>query len=898
MKRSGAIWLVVGVIAVAAVLMYFVVLPQMKDGKTVEDIAKNTVEDVKQAVNDAGKQVEEVADGAEEAKATAFVKMARIGQDATKATDELQALLDKTTPTPEEITAAKAKLRARLLEASDFTLPADADSASVAALAKLTAEAKAAVAELDKLPADPAAAKKALADIRSKLFASLPEGAALAPFEDTQPVATKDGAATADAKKDEQKADGVTEAAKPADTAKADQPVDAAKAAVPAFDILRVEKDGSTVIAGRADPGAKVEIVDGDKVIASANADVAGDFAAVLDNPLTAGDHSIVLKATSKDGKSTTSEEVATVSVPKDASGELLAMVTKPGEASKIMTMPEVKDTEIASNKSVTPDASKETKTADGAATTQEAAKAETQDAAKADVTKTEEATKAADAAADTTAKVTVETPDLPASASDIASTPPAVSQDDAGGKTQEQQVAKVEQVTPDTSVATPADSVTQADQKQPVGAPEVMVSAVELEGDKIFIAGATRPGATVRLYADDQVVAEATADGDGRFVADGTIKLAVGNHTIRADVLSGDGSKVELRASVPFFRPEGDLAAVASNDAAKDKPAIEPLADGTFDKARNEAGKALGLLQGLYANNQMPSAEELAAARSSAEIALKSLAEVRVPADVDPALAAMATKASEEAGKALDRLKAVPADVAAFKSALGEVETIVGSAVKPATEVASANDAAKAAKEPAKQEPVAADQAKPADEAKPADTRTAASQTVDKTGDQLSSNDVQVTAKVDRLAQSTEATAKEQAKTETEVATEPADKPADAASATTTTETKTAADTGATTGDQTASQETASADQPKVIEQAPLKQSEGSVIIRRGDTLWQISRRVYGKGVRYTTIYVANKTQINDPDRIMPGQIFSMPGKWLDNAEELHKERLHHHKP
>lgn len=37
---------------------------------------------------------------------------------------------------------------------------------------------------------------------------------------------------------------------------------------MPAFDILRVEKDGSTVIAGRAELGA-IEIVDGDKVIAS-----------------------------------------------------------------------------------------------------------------------------------------------------------------------------------------------------------------------------------------------------------------------------------------------------------------------------------------------------------------------------------------------------------------------------------------------------------------------------------------------------------------------------------------------------------------------------------------------------------------------------------------------------
>lgn len=65
----------------------------------------------------------------------------------------------------------------------------------------------------------------------------------------------------------------------------------------------------------------------------------------------------------------------------------------------------------------------------------------------------------------------------------------------------------------------------------------------------------------------------------------------------------------------------------------------------------------------------------------------------------------------------------------------------------------------------------------------------------------------------------------------------------------------------------------------------------------RRGDTLWQISRRVYGKGVRYTTIYVANKSQIHyllhhaRPDLHDAGQV---AGK----LEELHKERLQHHKP
>ena len=47
---------------------------------------------------------------------------------------------------------------------------------------------------------------------------------------------------------------------------------------------------------------------------------------------------------------------------------------------------------------------------------------------------------------------------------------------------------------------------------------------------------------------------------------------------------------------------------------------------------------------------------------------------------------------------------------------------------------------------------------------------------------------------------------------------------------------------------------------------------------IIRGDSLWQISRRTYGNGKRYTVIYDANRDQIRDPDLIYPGQIFVMP--------------------
>ncbi|PCH81231.1 MAG: hypothetical protein COB90_05485 [Hyphomicrobiales bacterium] len=50
------------------------------------------------------------------------------------------------------------------------------------------------------------------------------------------------------------------------------------------------------------------------------------------------------------------------------------------------------------------------------------------------------------------------------------------------------------------------------------------------------------------------------------------------------------------------------------------------------------------------------------------------------------------------------------------------------------------------------------------------------------------------------------------------------------------------------------------------------------NVIIRRGDNLWTISRRLYGAGIRYTTIYQANTDQIQNPNLIFPGQLFVLP--------------------
>jgi nucleoid-associated protein YgaU len=51
-----------------------------------------------------------------------------------------------------------------------------------------------------------------------------------------------------------------------------------------------------------------------------------------------------------------------------------------------------------------------------------------------------------------------------------------------------------------------------------------------------------------------------------------------------------------------------------------------------------------------------------------------------------------------------------------------------------------------------------------------------------------------------------------------------------------------------------------------------------GSYLVRRGNSLWWIARRMYGEGVRYAAIYSANRDLIRDPNLIYPGQVFKLP--------------------
>lgn len=645
MMRNRAGLLALAVLVIAILLMVFFVMPRIGgDAAKVGDAINQAGSEVKKTVTETAKTSRpSVPDDAETTQ-----KVGRLASEAGQSISELKALFaDGKGPTQEVFETAKSKATTSLQALADFAIPDGTNPVTAAAATKTKDGAAKALTIVKALPENIADAATAIAKAEAALTGS-PEPA-------SEPSV----------------------AASPAENANK----------LPTFDVLRVEPDGSTVIAGSAVPNSKLEILDGDRVVTTTDVGPTGDFVAVLDNPLSAGDHQLVLRATGKDGKASTSEEIATVSVPKDGkNSELLAMVSKPGTASRVITAPKP-DTQVASNGGTAP------------------------------------------------------------SSSDAASAPAGTG---------------------------------------PTTANDVMVSAVEIEGDKIFVAGMAKASASVVAYADDQLIGKAKAGPDGHFVVDGVMPLSVGDHKIRVDVLD-DAGKVAVRASVNFNRPEGNQVTVAAQSVKPNGGSAAgtvPLDEGTLGKLKNDATKAFSLLNGLFADGKIPGAEELAAARSATEFALRAIVEFRTAADATADVKQQASIAAQAAADALSMLQALPKDAKSVGDALGKLGADIAQLTAPSTAPAAPNAPA----------------------------------------------------------------------------------------------------TNEIAGDQGG---------PTTIEQAPLAPSNETVIIRRGDTLWQISRRVYGAGVRYTTIYVANEDKITNPDRILPGQIFGLPKDALPNAEELHRKRL-----
>jgi len=295
----------------------------------------------------------------------------------------------------------------------------------------------------------------------------------------TAPPADAATATPADARRAEPSVPAAAPGAAPA----AEQPAAAAREApvAPSFDVVRVEPTGESVIAGRAAPGATVELLRNGKSHARVASDASGLFAFVPP-PFPPGSHEVILQSIAPDGTRTQSQSSITVAIAEKKDTKPLIALTTPDKPTVVLSSPQ----------------------APGAA----GAKPEEPAARTAALPQTQP----------------------PASGAAPALTP-----------------------TPRPGGTPAAGSAATG----PGPRPQVRVATVEAEeGGRLFVSGEAAPGATVRLYLNDTLIAPGGAGSDGRVSFAIGRGVRPGGYRVRLDDVDPVTGEVKSRAEVEFRVP------------------------------------------------------------------------------------------------------------------------------------------------------------------------------------------------------------------------------------------------------------------------------------------------------------------------------------------------------
>ncbi|WP_243367708.1 LysM peptidoglycan-binding domain-containing protein [Microvirga solisilvae] len=272
---------------------------------------------------------------------------------------------------------------------------------------------------------------------------------------------------------------------------------------VPSFDLVRIEPNGESVIAGRAAPGATIELMRGDQVHARGVADASGLFA-IVPPALPPGSHQVVLQSIAPDGARQRSQQTVTVVIDATQNQRPLVTLTTPDQPTVVLSNPEppAPEPQVAQN------------------TPQPEAPAKPEEPSQ-------------------------PTPQQPQQQANATPEPPA----------------------------------------QPAPRPEIKIVSVESENGKLFVSGQSAPGATVRLYLNETLIAPGGAGGDGKVSFSIGSGVRPGDYRIRLDDVDPVSGQVKSRAEVGFNVP-AQVAATPETPAA---PEVAPQAQ-TAEKSASEA--------------------------------------------------------------------------------------------------------------------------------------------------------------------------------------------------------------------------------------------------------------------------------------------------------------------
>ena len=107
------------------------------------------------------------------------------------------------------------------------------------------------------------------------------------------------------------------------------------------FDIVRVEKDGSMIAAGKGQSGAVVSLMDGDSVLTDFTVNEEGEWVYIPTEPLAVGEHEIWLRDDSMNSRDLSEVVVVSVPEPENAGQALAVMMSADAQDVNVLQAPE-----------------------------------------------------------------------------------------------------------------------------------------------------------------------------------------------------------------------------------------------------------------------------------------------------------------------------------------------------------------------------------------------------------------------------------------------------------------------------------------------------------------------------------------------------------------------------
>ncbi|MGC5781091.1 LysM peptidoglycan-binding domain-containing protein [Methylobacterium komagatae] len=335
----------------------------------------------------------------------------------------------------------------------------------------------------------------------------------------------------------------------------------------PDFDVVRIEPNGDAVIAGRATPNASVELLVDGKPVGSARANADGRFT-FMPPALPVGNSEIGLRATDETGERQRSTAHMAVVIEPGRNAKPLVAIIAPDKPTVILSQPDMQTLEPAT------EARREASSGD-------AMVAENRHAF------------------DTGANLRGS--EMAGEASSLSKEP---------GRREGGAPTSPGKSTQEPSRVDALDSGT-------VVAPAV-VSIDAQDGGKLVVTARGAPGAAVRLYLNETLIAPATVGSDGTVTFTVGRGVKPGDYRVRLDSVDPATGKVRDRAEVPFKAPDPGHDGGVEYSAQSQGPAGHAAEPSTSERQaasprsasdERQAGQMRPLTTGSLAANAPPGA-------------------------------------------------------------------------------------------------------------------------------------------------------------------------------------------------------------------------------------------------------------------------------------------------